>query len=57
MLAQVQPFIAAEVAYRRERLMATYPRSTKYTAETRQRRGHNHRRLVPGALRRAFVGH
>jgi hypothetical protein len=56
MLAQINPFMAAEVAYRREHLMATFPRSTKYTAEKRERRVHR-RHFVPGAVRRAFAGH
>jgi hypothetical protein len=56
MLAQIQPFIAAEVAYRREHLIATFPRSTKYTAEKHERREHR-RHFVPGAVRRAFAGH
>jgi hypothetical protein len=57
MLAQIQPFLAAEVAYRRERLMATHPRVPTYSAGTPEPRVRNRRHLVPRLVRRAFAGH
>jgi hypothetical protein len=57
MLAQIQPFLAAEVAYRRERLMANHPRVAASSTGTPESRGRNRRHLVPRLVRRAFVGH
>jgi hypothetical protein len=57
MLAQIQPFLAAEVAYRRERLMANHPRVAASSTGTPESRGRNRRHLVPRLVRRAFAGH
>jgi hypothetical protein len=58
MLASIQPFLAAELDYRRERAMADFAGSRQRHAVRPSRsrtssRGH----LVPRLVRRAFAGH
>lgn len=57
MLTQIQPFIAAEVAYRREHITATFPRSTVHSDETPQPQIRGRRHVVSRLARRAFVAH
>jgi hypothetical protein len=58
MLASIQPFLAAELDYRRERAIADFAGSRQRRA-VRQRRSRTASRahLVPGLVRRAFAGH
>lgn len=58
MLASIQPFLAAELDYRRERAMADFAGSRQRRA-VRPRRSHpsTGAHLVPRLVRRAFAGH
>jgi hypothetical protein len=57
MLAQIHPFIAAEVAYRREHITATFPCSTGHSDEMPRPQIRGRRHLVPRLVRRAFAPH
>lgn len=58
MLASIQPFLAAELDYRRERAIADFAgsrqrRAVRASRSRSSRSGH----LVPRLVRRAFAGH
>lgn len=57
MLAQIHPFIAAEVAYRRERIAASVPRRTESFDDAPEVQARSSRHLVPGVVRRALSAH
>jgi hypothetical protein len=58
MLASIQPFLAAELDYRRQRAIADFAGSRQRGA-VRPSRSHSSSRshLVPRMVRRAFAGH
>jgi hypothetical protein len=58
MLASIQPFLAAELDYRRERAIADFAGSRQRRAVRPHRtRTSSRAHLVPRAVRRAFAGH
>jgi hypothetical protein len=58
MLASIQPFLAAELDYRRERAIADFSGSRQRRAvRPRRSRASNGAHLVPRLVRRAFAGH
>ncbi len=58
MLASIQPFLAAELDYRRERALADFAGSRQRRAvRPRKSRTSNGPHLVPRLVRRAFAGH
>jgi hypothetical protein len=54
MLAQIHPFIAAEVAYRRERITATFPRPSEQFDDTPRPQVRGRRHLISRLVRRGF---
>jgi hypothetical protein len=58
MLASIQPFLAAELDYRRERAMADFAGSRQRRAVRRSSpRTAGRAHVVPRLFRRAFAGH
>jgi hypothetical protein len=59
MLASIHPFIAAELDYRRDRIMADFEGSRRRSAMRRRRvpRVPTSELRVPRVIRRALVGH
>jgi hypothetical protein len=57
MMSAIEPFLTAELDYRREKLMAEFARSKAARATSYQPIVHARTRLVPGLVRRAFAGH
>ena len=58
MLASIQPFLAAELDYRRERAIADFAGSRQRRAVRPQKsRTSSRAHLVPRLVRRAFAGH
>jgi hypothetical protein len=57
MMSVVEPFLSAELAYRREHLMAELARSRAAKAAPYEPAVRSRTRLVPRLVRRALVGH
>jgi hypothetical protein len=57
MLAAIQPFLAAELDYRRERAIADFAGSRQRRAVRPRRRTSSRAHLVPRLVRRAFASH
>ncbi len=57
MLASIQPFLAAELDYRRERAIADFAGSRQRRAVRSRSRSSSSGHLVPRLVRRAFAGH